>query len=45
MIKELKSVKEDLDDFIGEQMDFYESVDMSEAEEGETESYEKELRP
>nr|WP_106790597.1 VWA domain-containing protein [Massilistercora timonensis] len=44
VIKELKSVKEDLDDFIGEQMDFYESVDMSEAEKAETESYEKELQ-
>ncbi len=43
VIRELQSVQDDLDSFIQEQISFYESVDMSEAEEEEVSSYETEM--
>lgn len=44
VIQELKSVQKDLDSFIEDQIKFYESVDMSEAEEAEVSSYESEMK-
>lgn len=43
VIKELKSVQDDLDSFVQDQISFYKSVDMSEAEEEEVSSYDAQM--
>lgn len=44
IIGELRTVKNDLDDYIQDQIRYYESVDMSKADETELSSYEKEMK-
>ena len=43
VISDLKTIKKDLDNFIQEQIQYYQNVDMSAAEEAEFSSYESEM--
>lgn len=44
MIRDLKVIKKDLDSFIQEQIQYYQSIDMSTAEEAELSSYKSEMK-